>query len=47
VFPPEREAEAIRALRAAFLPAGRSGCRDDTGYMRRVVPGYQRKQPRW
>ena len=21
--------------------------RDDTGYMRRVVPGYERKQPRW
>jgi glucarate dehydratase len=21
--------------------------RDDTGYMQRVVPGYQRKQPRW
>jgi glucarate dehydratase len=21
--------------------------RDDTGYMQRVVPGYERKQPRW
>jgi hypothetical protein len=21
--------------------------RDDTGYMRRVVPGYERRQPHW
>jgi hypothetical protein len=21
--------------------------RDDTGYERRVVPGYERRQPRW
>ncbi|MGH3174583.1 MAG: hypothetical protein ACRDPF_12080 [Streptosporangiaceae bacterium] len=37
---------ALARLHEQYLRCGLRN-RDDTGYMRRVVPAYERKQPRW
>jgi glucarate dehydratase len=42
----ELDRDALARLHEQYLRCGLRN-RDDTGYMRRVVPGYQRKQPRW
>jgi glucarate dehydratase len=42
----ELDREALARLHEQYLASGLRN-RDDTGYMQRVVPGYQRKQPRW
>lgn len=42
----ELDREALARLHEQYLACGLRN-RDDTGYMRRVVPGYERKQPRW
>ena len=42
----ELDRDALARLHEQYLACGLRN-RDDTGYMRRVVPGYQRKQPRW
>jgi hypothetical protein len=41
-----RPRDALARLHEQYLRCGLRN-RDDTGYMRRVVPGYERKQPRW
>src|SRR4029077_21259774 len=38
--------DALARLHEQYLRCGLRN-RDDTGYMRRIVPGYERKQPRW
>ena len=38
--------DALGALHEQYLRCGLRN-RDDTGYMRRVNPGYERKEPRW
>jgi glucarate dehydratase len=53
VFPPDQEAEAIRALRLAFpdhplrLDPNAAWTEDTSVAVARVVPAYERKQPRW
>jgi glucarate dehydratase len=42
----ELDREALARLHEQYLACGLRN-RDDTGYMQRVVPGYERKQPRW
>ena len=42
----ELDREALAKLHEQYLACGLRN-RDDTGYMRPVVPGYERKQPRW
>lgn len=42
----ELDREALARLHEQYLACGLRN-RDDTGYMRRFVPGYERKQPRW
>ena len=42
----ELDRDALAALHEQYLRCGIRS-RDDTGYMRRVDPGYQRLQPRW
>ena len=42
----ELDRDALARLHEQYLRCGLRN-RDDTGYMRRVVPGYDRKQPRW
>jgi glucarate dehydratase len=42
----ELDPEALARLHEQYLACGLR-TRDDTGYMRRIVPGYERKQPRW
>jgi glucarate dehydratase len=42
----ELDRDALVRLHEQYLRCGLRN-RDDTGYMRRVVPGYERKQPRW
>jgi glucarate dehydratase len=42
----ELDREALARLHDQYLACGLR-TRDDTGYMQRVVPGYQRTQPRW
>ena len=42
----ELDRDALARLHEQYLRCGLRN-RDDTGYMRRVVPGYERKQPRW
>jgi len=42
----EADLDALAALHEQYLRCGIRS-RDDTGYMRRVDPGYQRLQPRW
>ena len=42
----ELDRDALAGLHEQYLRCGLRN-RDDTGYMRRVVPGYERKQPRW
>jgi len=42
----ELDRDALGRLHEQYLACGLRN-RDDTGYMRRVVPGYQRMQPRW
>ncbi len=42
----ELDRDALAALHEQYLRCG-IRTRDDTGYMRRVDPGYQREQPRW
>jgi glucarate dehydratase len=38
--------QALDRLHDQYLACGLRN-RDDTGYMQRIVPGYERKQPRW
>jgi glucarate dehydratase len=42
----ELERDALGLLHEQYLACGLRN-RDDTGYMRRIVPGYERRQPRW
>jgi glucarate dehydratase len=42
----ELDRDALARLHEQYLKSGLRS-RDDTGYMRRIVPGYERKQPRW
>jgi glucarate dehydratase len=42
----ELDREALARLHEQYLACGLR-TRDDTGYMQRVIPGYQRTQPRW
>jgi glucarate dehydratase len=42
----ELDRDALGALHEQYLACGLRN-RDDTGYMQRVVPSYQRRQPRW
>jgi glucarate dehydratase len=42
----ELDRDALARLHEQYLACGLRN-RDDTGYMQRVVPGYERKQPRW
>jgi glucarate dehydratase len=42
----ELDRQNLARLNDQYLACGLRN-RDDTGYMQRVVPGYQRKQPRW
>jgi glucarate dehydratase len=42
----ELDRDALGALHEAYLACGLRN-RDDTGYMQRVVPSYERRQPRW
>ena len=42
----ELDRDALARLHEQYLACGLRN-RDDTGYMRRVVPGYERRQPRW
>jgi glucarate dehydratase len=42
----ELDRDALARLHEQYLRCGLRN-RDDTGYMRRVAPGYERKQPRW
>jgi glucarate dehydratase len=42
----ELDREALARLHEQYLACGLRN-RDDTGYMQRVAPGYQRTQPRW
>ena len=42
----ELDRDALARLHEQYLACGLRN-RDDTGYMRRVVPGYERVQPRW
>jgi glucarate dehydratase len=42
----ELDRDALGRLHEQYLACGLRN-RDDTGYMRRIVPGYERKQPRW
>jgi glucarate dehydratase len=42
----ELNRDALGRLHEQYLACGLRN-RDDTGYMQRIVPGYERKQPRW
>jgi glucarate dehydratase len=42
----ELDRDALARLHEQYLACGLRN-RDDTGYMQRIVPGYQRLQPRW
>ncbi|MGH3297798.1 MAG: hypothetical protein ACRDP7_38995 [Trebonia sp.] len=42
----ELDRDKLARLHEQYLACGLRS-RDDTGYMQRVVPGYERKQPRW
>jgi glucarate dehydratase len=42
----ELDRDALGALHERYLACGLRN-RDDTGYMQRVVPSYERRQPRW
>jgi len=42
----ELDRDALARLHEQYLACGLRN-RDDTGYMQQIVPGYQRKQPRW
>jgi glucarate dehydratase len=42
----ELDREALGRLHEQYLSCGLRN-RDDTGYMRRIVSGYERRQPRW
>jgi glucarate dehydratase len=42
----ELDRDALARLHEQYLRCGLRN-RGDTGYMRRVVPAYERKQPRW
>jgi Enolase C-terminal domain-like len=42
----ELDRDALARLHEQYLTCGLRN-RDDTGYMRRVDPGYERLQPRW
>jgi len=42
----ELDRDALGALHEQYLDCGLRN-RDDTGYMQRVVPSYERRQPRW
>ena len=42
----ELDRDALARLHEQYLASGLRN-RDDTGYMRRFVPDYERKQPRW
>jgi glucarate dehydratase len=42
----ELDRQELARLHQQYIDCGQRN-RDDTGYMQRVVPGYERKQPRW
>ncbi|HEX4094091.1 MAG TPA: glucarate dehydratase family protein [Trebonia sp.] len=42
----ELDRDALGRLNEQYLACGLRN-RDDTGYMQRIVPGYERRQPRW
>jgi len=42
----ELDRDALARLHDQYLACGLRS-RDDTGYMQRIVPGYERRQPRW
>ena len=42
----ELDRDALAKLHEQYLASGLRN-RDDTGYMQRIVPSYERKQPRW
>ncbi|MEU1369986.1 glucarate dehydratase family protein [Streptomyces sp. NPDC005803] len=42
----ELDRDALARLHEQYLGCGLRN-RDDTGYMRRIVPGYEKKSPRW
>ena len=42
----ELDRDALGRLHEQYLSCGLRN-RDDTGYMQRIVPGYERRQPRW
>jgi glucarate dehydratase len=42
----ELDRDALARLHEQYLACGQRN-RDDTSYMQRIVPGYERKQPRW
>jgi len=42
----ELDRDALAKLHEQYLACGLRN-RDDTGYMQRIVPGYERKSPRW
>ena len=42
----ELDRDALGRLHQQYLACGLRN-RDDTGYMRRIVPGYERRSPRW
>jgi glucarate dehydratase len=42
----ELDRDALAVLHEQYLACGLRN-RDDTGYMRRVIPDYERQQPRW
>jgi len=42
----ELDRDALGRLHEQYLACGLRN-RDDTGYMQRIVPGYERRQPRW
>jgi glucarate dehydratase len=42
----ELDRDALARLHEQYLASGLRN-RDDTGYMQRIVPDYERKQPRW
>jgi glucarate dehydratase len=42
----ELDRDALGRLHQQYLACGLRN-RDDTGYMQRIVPGYERRQPRW
>jgi glucarate dehydratase len=42
----ELDRDSLARLHEQYRASGLRN-RDDTGYMQRIAPGYERKQPRW